>query len=431
MLEIGQIYRFPSQVSLDKEMVDGLPNFFFETKTDNATFKFQKGIHSVARVKSPDGERTPLIIVSSTPRKAGSEETPWKDSFDPDHGYVRYFGDTKDNKSSPYESDGNKTLLSLFKLGTNSEINRIHHAVPIIFVEKCSVDGRAKGNLIFQGFGVIESIELVTQSRQQKGNSNKQYFDNFVYNFCVLSLSKENEKFNWDWIRDRCNSNISDLETLRNAPESWKKWIKTGNQELHLIRRNVSFFDVVSQSEQKPTTKKREDLLEKIYRYYEKKKHEFEYLAMDVTARVINKNTKNNNCIPGWITQKSGDGGIDFILRTDIGDGLLSSVKVIVLGQAKCTDPGKGVNGRDIARTIARLKRGWIGAFVTTSYFTENVQKEVIEDSYPLLMINGAKISEIVEIILFDERISLEEYLTELPKKFNNRVAIPEEILRY
>ena len=41
-------------------------------------------------------------------------------------------------------------------------------------------------------------------------------------------------------------------------------------------------------------------------------------------------------------------------------------------------------NGKDIARTVARLKRGWIGIYITTGYFSEPVQREVIEDKYPL-----------------------------------------------
>lgn len=87
----------------------------------------------------------------------------------------------------------------------------------------------------------------------------------------------------------------------------------------------------------------------------------------------------------------------------------LASVQIIVLGQAKCTDPTKPVNGKDIARTVARMKRGWIGAFVTTSYFSEPVQQEVKEDSYPLMMINGAELVSIVERELFESKQTLDQ----------------------
>lgn len=134
-------------------------------------------------------------------------------------------------------------------------------------------------------------------------------------------------------------------------------------------------------------------------------------------------------CIPGWITKASGDGGVDFVLRIDIGQEQLSSVQIVVLGQAKCTDPSKPVNGKDIARTVARMKRGWIGAFVSTSYFSEPVQKEVKEDSYPLMMINGAKLASIVDHELFENKQSLNDYLDSLKTKYRQLIRIPEDVL--
>lgn len=60
MLKIGTIYRMPSAHLDDIEIVDGLPNFYFETKTPNQGFAFQKGIHNVQKVVSPSGnERIP------------------------------------------------------------------------------------------------------------------------------------------------------------------------------------------------------------------------------------------------------------------------------------------------------------------------------------------------------------------------------------
>lgn len=81
-----------------------------------------------------------------------------------------------------------------------------------------------------------------------------------------------------------------------------------------------------------------------IYHYYDGRKHEFEYLAMEITMKIIEES--GTACVPGWITKKSGDGGIDYILRIDIGKEKLSSVNIIVLGQAKCTDPSKATNGK-------------------------------------------------------------------------------------
>ena len=53
----------------------------------------------------------------------------------------------------------------------------------------------------------------------------------------------------------------------------------------------------------------------------------------------------------------------------DIGLGF-GNAKVIVLGQAKCESLNTPTSGTHIARTFAKLKKGWLGVYVTTSYFT-------------------------------------------------------------
>ena len=411
----------PNPQQKDVPIVDGLNNFYYESNTPNMGFAFQRGIHAVQKITAPDGtERCPLIIISSTPRKAGTADTPWHDRYDPNHGYVKYYGDNKPQKGRPENSVGNKILLDLLKYFESPlEEDRIKFAVPIIFFEKCAYDGRAKGNAIFHGFGILESVELVTQYGQ-----NHDYFANYLFNFCIFSLSENNEEFDWRWIIDRCDPTKNTIDTNTYAPESWKKWLKNGKNGLHLVRRSVSGKGLLKERDQAPSNRK---LLSEIYHYYDNKKHEFEYLAMEVTKRTIEEN--GTSCLPGWITKKAGDGGVDFVLRLDIGKEQLASVNIIVLGQAKCTDPSKPTNGRDIARTVARMKRGWIGSYVTTSYFSEAVQQEVKEDDYPIMLINGAKIASIVEEALFENKQSLEQYLDSLKSKHKEQLRIPEDIL--
>lgn len=216
---------------------------------------------------------------------------------------------------------------------------------------------------------------------------------------------------------------------MKYAPKSWKTWIKFGDTKLHLVRRSLSSLGLVKKTEQ---TAVNQQLLNEIYTYYggnncSAAKHEFEFLAMEITHKVIEET--GAKCQPGWITKSSGDGGVDYVLRIDIRQDRLASVKVIVLGQAKCTAPSTPVNGRDIARTVARLKRGWIGAFVTTSFFSEAVQQEVKEDEYPIMMINGAQITEIVERELKVNNLSLPDYLASLTDKYKRQSRLPEDII--
>ena len=86
------------------------------------------------------------------------------------------------------------------------------------------------------------------------------------------------------------------------------------------------------------------------------------------------------------------DGGINFVNRLDLGSGF-AKTSVVVLSQAKCVDPNKSVSGIDLARTVARLKRGWIGAVVTTGTCSVKAQREASIDQYPLILINGARLA--------------------------------------
>ncbi len=109
--------------------------------------------------------------------------------------------------------------------------------------------------------------------------------------------------------------------------------------------------------------------------------HRFEGLASEVVGTYLNEGGRYRK---GWITKRSGDGGIDFVGRLDLG-AVDNGLKLVVLGQAKCRavdSPGTG--GLDLARTVARLSRGWVGAFVTTGHYTVQAQREVIDDRLPL-----------------------------------------------
>lgn len=115
-------------------------------------------------------------------------------------------------------------------------------------------------------------------------------------------------------------------------------------------------------------------------------------------------------------------------MRIDVGAKGISQVRQVVLGQAKCYEQGHGIGGKDIDRIIARLKRGWIASFVTMSYYTDQAQKEILEDNYPIMLINGKQVAEIVSEHIYKENISLESYLEGIDKE--QAYKVPEDILK-
>ncbi|MGN8748761.1 hypothetical protein ACTNDR_09720, partial [Lactobacillus amylovorus] len=74
------------------------------------------------------------------------------------------------------------------------------------------------------------------------------------------------------------------------------------------------------------------------------------------------------------------------------------------------------------------LKRGWLAAFVTTSYFTNATQQEILEDNYPILLITGKQVAEIVNKELYRKNISLDKYLKSL--NMEQEYKNPEDILK-
>jgi hypothetical protein len=286
-------------------------------------------------------------------------------------------------------------------------------------------NGRAKGNVVFQGFGVIERTELVTQLDRRSNET----FSNYAYDFAVLA--REGEEFDWAWLNDRRDPTLDLEQTLEKAPFSWRAFLRRGVADLGGARRRVSTLMTSTKAEQSPMhASPHERLLDQIYSYYHGKKHQFEALAARVAERVLSRN--GAAYVRGWITPPSADEGADFIGRIDIGSGF-STIKQVVYGQAKCEKPSSTTSGRDVARTVARLRRGWIGIYVTTGSFSEPVQREIIEDEYPLLLIPGSRIAQEVEEMLHESALAtLGELLNDISSTYRASVLRrrPTEILK-
>jgi len=363
------------------------------------------------------GFRTPAILISSTVHNKGSELNPWQDQIDPDHGFAMYFGDAK-QPGDPAIWPGNKLLLAEYQkhCSPDPEVRKL--ATPLLIFQGVQIGDRIKGNKKFVGLAVIEKAELVTQYNPKIG-----YFTNYVFKFAILELKREFENIDWKWVNDRRDENLSTEATLEHAPYSWKNWLRLGNGAIGKLRRQVARLNLDDASSQRPSAGSLEErALKEIYDYYTRtsNKTRFELLASLVVMDFVNSAGADYKY--GWITKASGDGGVDFVGKIEIGHGF-AGVPVLVLGQAKCEDPTKPTNGRDIARTVARLKRGWIGAYVTTSFFSKNVQAEIIEDQYPLIKINGGTLAKHA-IRLKDARgfNSLHDYLVALDDEYDDAV---------
>lgn len=426
-MRINEIFRYGRPYRFDPAEIDGLPNYFHVTYLRNAKLPLlESGINPIQEVNAADGKRRPAILISSSPHKIGNESTPWQDLFDSDNGHIRYYGDNKIPGNNPASVNGNKALLNAFSIHSALEPTVRLQAVPLLFFKRVPLFGKQKGFLSFQGVGIIERVTLITQFDRKKEVS----FTNYAFDFLVLDLSAENENFDWAWINKRRDASVTLADSLKLAPNSWKTWIKEGNRALEKCRRRVSKLLITKKEEQVPAKGSVEERnLKTIYKFYEKRKHRFEALAAIVTEKVLKGSGGNYKF--GWITRMGSDNGVDFVGRLDLGTGF-SKVKVIVLGQAKCEKTESPTNGVHLARTVARLRRGWIGVYVTTSFFSEASQREVLEDQYPLLLIHGLRLAqEVGEIAVNAGYKDISGYLAFVDSEYEEKLQFrnPEEIL--
>ena len=426
-LRIGQVLRYSQDSSTRTSQIDGLPNYFYETATQNLPkCKLDRGINAPAEIDAPDERRRPVILIRSSPHKAGSATTPWQDVFAVDSGHIRFFGDNKSPNRDPATVLNNQLLLAEFNRHQSGDFEVRRSSVPLIFFRTVPYGGRQKGHVIFQGFGIVEAAERVTQFDQKSG----QYFANYRFDFAVLRMDAENEDFDWAWIGDRRNQSLRLEDTLTSTPKAWRDWIKAGPSSLPRCRRRVSRLRTVSAADRTPPpTSQESKVLREIYDYFDADKHSFELLALRVVGGILTD--AGSKFVEGWVTPRGGDKGVDFVGRLDLGSGF-STAKLVVLGQAKCVSLGRPTSGLHLSRTVSRLRRGWLGAFVTTSTFSEPAQAEVVDDEYPLLLVDGLRLA--LETMAFTQRggfASVSDYLVELSTTYPSAVRSrrPEEIL--
>jgi hypothetical protein len=429
---IGQVLRLVSPKRADPPVIDDLANFYAATALPGGKLiTLDSGINRVKPVAAPDGERVPAILISSSPHRVGSQETPWQDHFEVDGGYIRYYGDNRSPKTDPLSKRGNAALVSAFGRHSSPDPTERRRATPVIFFRRVPRLGKQKGFAQFQGFGIVRGVELITQVSEKAGGA----FSNYAFDFLVMSMKGEAEEFDWGWINRRRDPTADEASCFELAPRAWKEWIEGGEAAQEKVRRRVSKLLVKSKNEQLPDAGSASArTLKGIYAYYQGRNVRFEALAAKVAERVVR--SSGSDYLFGGLTRASGDGGIDFVGRLDIGSGFdgdyLGPARLIVLGQAKCQVPDRPTHGRDIARTVARLRRGWLGVYVTTSFFSPQTQREVIEDRYPIVLINGKRVGEEVHKMTIEAGgVSLKAFLDEIEEEHDHlsTIADPEDLL--
>ena len=113
---------------------------------------------------------------------------------------------------------------------------------------------------------------------------------------------------------------------------------------------------------------------------------------------------------------------------------VLGHTKLLVIGQAKCRTNymKKAEDAKDIARVASRLQRGYLGVYVTTGQYKVSTQKEVSIDGYPIILINGRQVADLLNMHRLRTGQSIREILVECDRFYrdNQSNKPPGHILR-
>jgi hypothetical protein len=401
-IKIGQVFRVPYRGQLADR--SELSSYQVLTRgIHKKSADLQKGMFFYQHVQEPGQQfaRIPAFIFHSNPFKSGGEGAPWVDVVEPDAGYCLFHGDNRKAGAPPLSSRGNARFAQAQNFYIDPTLRKF--APPVLVFKQVEFDRSSKGHRQFCGFGVPVRQSLGVQKDTRAG-----YFTNLVIELALFRMDRENETFSWKWIDGRRNPEVDADAALQEAPASWKQWVCDGELAIESCRRFVARQAVVAASEQVRLTNDERRILEEVVEYYSHERHCFEGLASFVTQRIL-----GHQCRRGWVTKRSGDGGIDFVCRLDVGDPAdrLSQTSAVVLGQAKCVGPNTSIGGSALARVVARLQRGWIGAFVTTGSYSRAAQLELAQDRYPVVLVNGQRLARAVFEVLTQERIELRHLL--------------------
>ena len=399
------------------EIVDGTPNWYFHTDIPNNRSKSLtagRGIWSPSPVKKDGEMTTPVIICTTSPHREGSFEVPWSDVIKTVEGYAIYFGDNKIDKSRGAESVvGNRLALDAWQLQNSPSRNDRLKAPPVILVSSHGEIGKGKGYRRVEGLCVITRADFVLQRDPKSSRP----FRNIRFEFLMLDLQDTRDSIPIDWINSRRDSSSELEEDLKLAPLAWQRLVERGASNLESYRRRVFQRLLVPDLRQTP---ERDSEIESIRNatigFFDGRKHDFETIGARITERLMQ--SQGFHYKTAWITPRSSDGGLDFVGSIDLNPtaGFQSSRHVIV-GQAKCEN-ALSTGGNDVARLASRLRRGWHGVYVTTSKFSSQVQRELIADKVPIILINGNQVASIIRDELNDSGLPLIDYLNLTVKDF-------------
>ena len=221
----------------------------------------------------------------------------------------------------------------------------------------------AAGVVVFSGLCVLQQLELTWFESEGKPVKN--------YRASLTILDAESVEI--DWLHQRALAGPESASECK-GPPAWMDYVSGRTRVLDIFRSRLR-----TKGEQLPANASPEAAVLRQLR--DLSPTQFEAVVVAVLRELPHVKHSIHR------TRPTADGGFDFYGEFRLPPPL--DYRIELLGEAKRFASGSGVTGRHLARLVARLDRGQHGLFVTTSHFTRAAQREILEDRYPLHLMPG------------------------------------------
>ena len=347
----------------------------------NRFFRFAdgKGINNTSgfRPKSKGGGGTDITQAVFCVLVTNFGESEWPDELDRESGIFTYYGDNRDagRQLDATTVGGNRLLEHVFSqlhCGVRSTIP------PFLCFEKHQ--GEDGVQMRFLGLSCpgalgMSGLEDLVAVWSVQGDER---FLNYRATFTILKA----ETVSHAWLQNLVDG-VAPADSVH-CPDAWNLWVNSGTYApLRCVRKQSPR----SREDQMPRTANEMAVLERVFN--ELTSREFEFFAAGLLPIL------DERFVELRVTSAVRDGGRDVLAKYRVGHQY-HQVQLEAYVEAKQWKLGSAVGVKPMMRLLARLKHRDLGVFVTTSFFEQQVQKELIEDGHPVLLVSGGDIARIL-----------------------------------
>lgn len=346
----------------------------------NSFFRFSDGLGinntSGFRPKSRKGGSKSIIECGFCVLVTNFGEIEWPDSLDAESGLFTYYGDNRKPGNAIAETrvGGNRLLERAF---ASLHSGRRDAISPFLCFE--SFQGADGMYMRFLGLAVpgaegVSSLDDLVAIWRRVGD---QRFQNYRATFTILN----EPAIAHSWLEEIVAG--VPPASAKGCPQSFARWVKSGKYEALEAQQEVV---PRLKDEQLPKTRREWRVLKAVLSLDDR---QFEHASAALLAMMDPRYREIE------VTRAVQDGGRDVLAYYRVGHGG-HSVSLNVCLEAKRWDPAKGVGVKPMMRLISRIKHRDFGIFVTTSYFDRYVQRELIADGHPVILVAGGDFARIL-----------------------------------